>query len=140
MFRLAFEDGSLRVLPHFPTLKESNVRKGFLVHDQYSQLREAHPDYLKPVLAMGYVTGMRQGEILLLRWEQVNFQDSQVLLDPGTPKMSRASFRSRASCGPSLKCNVIATNWSARNVRWSSSTGEERLECFERYGGTPVSV
>ena len=39
-----------------------------------------------PVLAMGYFTGMRQGEILPLRWEQVSFRDSQVLLDPGTTK------------------------------------------------------
>jgi integrase len=67
-------------------LKESNVRKGFVVHDQYSRLRDALPDYLKPVLAMGYYTGMRQGEILPLRWEQVSFRDSQVLLDPGTTK------------------------------------------------------
>jgi integrase len=86
MFRLVFEDGSLRVVPHFPMLKESNVRKGFVVHDQYSLLRDALPDYLKPVLAMGYYTGMRQGEILPLRWEQVSFRDSQVLLDPGTTK------------------------------------------------------
>lgn len=27
MFRLAFEDGSLRVIPHFPMLKENNVRR-----------------------------------------------------------------------------------------------------------------
>jgi hypothetical protein len=84
--RLVFEVGSLRVVPHFPMLKESNVRKGFVVHDQYSLLRDALPDYLKPVLAMGYYTGMRQGEILSLRWEQVSFRDSQVLLDPGTTK------------------------------------------------------
>lgn len=35
---------------------------------------------------MGYFTGMRQGEILPLRWEQVSLTDSQVLLDPGTTK------------------------------------------------------
>ena len=45
MFRLAFQDGSLRVVPHFPMLKENNVRKGFVVHDQYTLLRDALPDY-----------------------------------------------------------------------------------------------
>jgi integrase len=86
MFRLAFEDGRLRAIPHFPMLKENNVRKGFVVHDQYILLRDALPDYLKPVLAMGYFTGMREGEILPLRLEQLNIRDSQVLLDPGTTK------------------------------------------------------
>jgi hypothetical protein len=38
------------------------------------------------------------------------------------------------------KCNLIATNWNARNVRLSSSIAEERSECFGRYGGTPAYV
>ena len=33
MFMLGFEDGNLRAIPHFPMLKENNVRKGFVVHD-----------------------------------------------------------------------------------------------------------
>jgi integrase len=86
MFRLALQDGSLRVVPHFPMLKENNVRKGFVVHDQYTLLRDALPDYLKPVLAMGYFTGMREGEILPLRLDQLSIRDSQVLLDPGATK------------------------------------------------------
>jgi integrase len=86
MFRLALQDGSLRVVPHFPMLKENNVRKGFVVHDQYTLLRDALPDYLKPVLAMGYFTGMREGEILPLRLDQLSMRDSQVLLDPGATK------------------------------------------------------
>ena len=86
MFRLACEDGRLRVIPHFPMLKENNVRKGFVVHDQYILLRDALPDYLKPVLAMAYFTGMREGEILPLRLDQLSIRDSQVLLDPGTTK------------------------------------------------------
>src|SRR5215469_955545 len=67
-------------------LKENNVRKGFLIHDQYTLVRNALTEYLKPVLAMGYFTGMRQGEILPLRWEQVSLTDSQVLLDPKITK------------------------------------------------------
>lgn len=86
MFRLALQDGRLRGAPYFAMLKERNVRKGFLDHDQYVLLRDAVPDYLKPVLAMGYFTGMRRGEIRSLRWAQVSFADNQVRLDPGTTK------------------------------------------------------
>jgi integrase len=86
MFNLAKEDGRLRFIPHFPMLKENNVRKGFLVHDQYTLVRDALPDYLKPVLAMGYFTGMRESEILSLLWPQVSFRENQVVLNAGTTK------------------------------------------------------
>ena len=44
MCTLAFEDGNLRVVPHFPMLKENNVRKGFLIHDRYTLVRDALPN------------------------------------------------------------------------------------------------
>jgi integrase len=86
MFHLAKQDGRLRFIPHFPMLNENNVRKGFLVHDQYTLVRNALPEYLVPVLAMGYFSGMREGEILPLLWTQVSFKDNHVHLDPGTTK------------------------------------------------------
>lgn len=86
MFNLAMKARKLREVPYIEMLEERNVRKGFLEHDQYLCLREALPDYLKPVLAMGYYTGMRLGEICSLRWDQVNLLDCQVRLDPGTTK------------------------------------------------------
>jgi integrase len=138
MFRLAFQHGSLRVVPHFPMLKENNVRKGFVVHDQYTLLRDALPDYLKPVLAMGYFTGMREGEILPLRLDQLSIRDSQVLLDPGTT--SPESFRSRLSCAQSSKCNWTGTSSDARTARFCSSTEEERSEYSARHGRTHAFV
>lgn len=86
MFHLAVKARKLREVPYFEKLEERNVRKGFLEHDQYLRLRAALPDYLTPVLAMGYYTGMRRGEIRGLRWEQVSLLDRQARLDPGTTK------------------------------------------------------
>lgn len=88
MFNLAVRARKLRHVdtPIIEMLEERNVRKGFLEDDQYLPLRDALPDYFKPVLAMGYHTGMRLGEIRSLQWEQVNLLDHQVLLDPGTTK------------------------------------------------------
>ncbi|MFQ5695241.1 MAG: tyrosine-type recombinase/integrase [Terriglobia bacterium] len=86
MFHLAVKARKLREVPYIEMLEERNVRRGFLDHDQYLRLRDALPAYLKPVLAMGYYTGMRLGEIKTLRWDQVNLLDRQVRLDPGTTK------------------------------------------------------
>lgn len=86
MFRLAVADGKLREIPHFPMLKEAPPRKGFLEHADYQKLRQELPEYLRPVLAMGYYTGMRLGEILKLRWPSVNLVNAEICLDPGTTK------------------------------------------------------
>ena len=86
MFNLAVEDGKLRHVPHFPMLKEAPPRKGFLEHADYQKLRQELPMHLRPILAVAYHSGMRLGEILGLRWDNVNFLDSEIRLDPGTTK------------------------------------------------------
>jgi integrase len=86
MFRLAVQDRKLRDVPYFPMLKESPPRKGFLEHWQYIRLRQELPEYLRPIVAMGFYTGMRLGEILGLRWENVDLLNAQVHLDPETTK------------------------------------------------------
>src|ERR1700733_6634921 len=43
-------------LPWFPMKKEDNARQGFLGDDQYAKLRDALPDYLKPLFATAYFT------------------------------------------------------------------------------------
>lgn len=90
MFRLAVEDGKLRDVPHFPILKEAPPRKGFLEHTDYQRLRQELPEYLRPVLAMGYYTSVRLGEILNLRWSNVDLANAEVRLDPGSTKNDEA--------------------------------------------------
>jgi len=75
-------------VPYIPMLKENNVRKGFIEHKEYLALRNALPEYLKPVLSFGYFTGWRKAEILGLTWRQINLRDGIVRLEPGETKNS----------------------------------------------------
>jgi len=68
------------------SLRENNVRVGFLDDAGYLQLRDQLPAYLKAVFVVGYHVGARVGELLSLRWEQLDFGNNQIILNPGTTK------------------------------------------------------
>ena len=53
---------------------------------RFSKVREQLPEYLRSITTMGYLTGMRLGEILGLRWKNVSFLDAEIRLDAGSTK------------------------------------------------------
>jgi integrase len=73
-------------VPYIPILEEKNVRKGFFEHEEFLALREALPDYLKPVVTFAYHTGWRREEILGLTWDRVDLKAGTVHLAPGMTK------------------------------------------------------
>lgn len=73
-------------VPYIPLLSENNTRKGFFEHAEYTVLRQALPEHLRPVLTFAYYTGCRRGEIVSLRWNQVDLDNRVVRLEPGTTK------------------------------------------------------
>jgi integrase len=73
-------------VPYIPHLAENNARQGYFEHNEYLALRKALPSYLKPVVSMGYCTGMRKEEILGLQWSQVDLMDGKINLNPEDTK------------------------------------------------------
>ena len=82
MFNLAAQMTPPKVVnvPYVPHLAENNVRQGYFEHQEYLALRKALPAYLKPVVSMGYATGMRKEEILGLQWPQVDLMEGKITL------------------------------------------------------------
>jgi integrase len=86
VFHLGKKNGKVGFMPTIELTKENNVRKGFLEHEQYRALRARLPDYLRPVLAAMYYTGMRIGEVFSIRWTQVDIVEKEIRLEPGATK------------------------------------------------------
>jgi integrase len=87
MFKAAKDRKDIREMPtYWPRMREANPRSGFAERDEYERLLTALPAELKPVLAIGFETGMRRGEILNLKWEQIDFLDELMVLHPGETK------------------------------------------------------
>lgn len=59
---------------------EENRRERFLSQQEKDALLKAASDWMNPVLVMALNTGMRQGEILGLKWAEVNLDQSVILV------------------------------------------------------------
>ena len=62
-------------------LKEENTRLRFLTIEECQTLIDCCAPHLKPIVTVALHTGMRRGEILGLRWEQVDLKHGFILLD-----------------------------------------------------------
>jgi integrase len=92
ILRTAFHNARKRtppkvaIVPYFPMVQETTVRKGFLTDRQYATLRDALPQELKALFVTAYITGIRRGELLATRWPQVDFEARTITLDRGETK------------------------------------------------------
>ena len=78
------------VAPKIELLEEDNVREGFLEHADYLKLRDLLPDHQRLILVIGYHLGLRRGEILQLRWEQIDRQRNVIRLERKQTKSGKA--------------------------------------------------
>jgi integrase len=61
-------------------------RSRTLIQDEYARLLSQCSGHLKPIVQLAYVTAMRKGEILRLRWEQVDFKNKVITLEAESTK------------------------------------------------------
>jgi integrase len=72
--------------PKIQKLKENNVRKGFVDEEQFFALSERLPVHQRPLALFAFETGCRKGEILSLKWSQIDFIRNMVRLNPNETK------------------------------------------------------
>jgi integrase len=88
-YRLAVRQGLLLLAPPITTLREDNVRTGFLDPDQVEAVcaRLKRRDAEADIVRFCYQTGWRsRSEVFTLTWAQVDWAGGFVRLEPGTTK------------------------------------------------------
>jgi integrase len=76
-----------------PMLKRhTNRRDRVLTVPEYQKLLAFSPKHLKDIIAMGYWTGMRKGEILKLTWDKVELKNRLIKLEAGDTKEGQAKI------------------------------------------------
>ncbi len=70
-------------IPAFPIVDESyNVRQGFLSFEGYLKVRDQLPASLRPLFVCAFHVSSRKGELLKIRWSQVDLKDGLIILSP----------------------------------------------------------
>ncbi len=74
-------------MPRFPRLDENNIRKGFLLDEQYWRLRIfCSEPWFQALVEAAYTYGWRLGELLSLQVNQVDLLHQTICLHPGKTK------------------------------------------------------
>jgi len=74
---------------HIKLQSENNERTRILSMEEYETLLENLPDHLKDIVLLAFNTGMRRGEILGLKWENVNLKERKIVLTSSMTKTQR---------------------------------------------------
>ena len=77
---MATED-TLKAVRKVKELEENNKRLRYLTVEELQRLLDSCPSHLKPIVLVAAHTGMRKGEILRLKCEQVDLKHDFILLD-----------------------------------------------------------
>jgi len=82
IFKKAIEWGKISSSPAAKVrlLRERNTRTRYLEEEEIKALLEACPSHLKPIIVTALNTGMRKGEILNLKWKDIDFRQRIICL------------------------------------------------------------
>jgi len=87
--RLAHDRQLLPSIPRVRVLPENNTRQGFFERPDLEAVVTALPAYLQDFTRFAYLTGWRKGEIISLRWTDVDRDGGAIRLRPEAAKTGR---------------------------------------------------
>ncbi len=84
--KTAVKDEWLVKAPHIQRYKEDKKRVRWIKVEEYWHLLTFLPDYLKPMVQLSISTGLRQSNVKLLEWTEVDFAQRKIFIPPEKSK------------------------------------------------------
>lgn len=106
--------------------KGTNARKRYVSTDEFNQLYMSASRHFKPILVIGYWSGMRMGEILQMTWDQIDLKNRMIhFKDPKAVKeekpksipMSRSVYQILRAMPVPIHTNRVILNNHGRPYR-----------------------
>src|SRR2546428_4838714 len=135
-YRLASQSSppliSANRVPTINLYRESNVRQGFVSHEDYLALLAQLPDPINDAVTLGYLSEWRRAEVLGLTWSEVDRARGLI-----TPPAERSEDREprELPLSPALAA-LIEKRWQARLV--SGPNGPRACDRVVHREGEPV--
>ena len=85
-FRLGYENDLVERMPVIKRLPELGVRNEFFTREEIDTLLPCLPEHLRDAVLFGFLTGWRKGEIIGLRWSNVDRAAAVIRLEPAQNK------------------------------------------------------
>jgi len=67
-------------VPYIPNVNVDNIREGFLEYDDYLGVLDVLPRSLKALFVIAFHSGCRKGEVLNMRWKDVDWRNRVIRL------------------------------------------------------------
>jgi integrase len=131
--RLAHDRQLLPSIPKVRVLTENNTRQGFFERPDLEAVVAALPDDLRDFTRFAYLTGWRKGEIISLKWTDVDRDAGAIRLRPEAAKTGRG----RTVMLEGDLVELIARRWESRLLEQHGNVRVTEL-VFHR-DGKPVS-
>ncbi len=105
MFNKAIEWGKAEANPvrRVKLFKENNVRTRYLEKEEIKKLIDNASAHLKPILVVALNTGMRKGEILGLKWTDLDFRNNIIFI-----RQSKSGVRREVPMNTTARRTLIA--------------------------------
>lgn len=121
--RWAWKAELLTRVPHVPSLRVDNARRGFFERDEFERVVALLPKPIDDVARFAHLTGWRKQEILGLSWAMVDRQQKVIRLP-------------RSKNGEGRVLPLVGELWKLVERRWSARVVGDRLAewVFHRHG------
>jgi len=103
----AKEWGYIEQIPKIKLFKENNQRVRYLTEEEEEKLLKIAPQPLKSMVILALNTGMRQGEILNLKWKDIDLKEGIIIIQDSKSKEKRILYMNQTT--KDLFLNLLST-------------------------------